>query len=320
MVRSARFAFFGLLFVTLLIGCAREDLTVEQVTTQFDKYINTPISVTSVVAGYSESDDPLAPARYKVTIGVAKGPSLLVFSDQLNKDTGPRPGDKITVSGVLKRDSGLGGLYLLDQPGIPSQYLIGALVVLAVVAVFLIVAIARASHRRVMEPVAAAGGAAFGSIPRSLPQAPCVSCGKMIAATDQYCELCGADQRGTLSSSPSPVAVASPPTVLETNAPTTLENLVGNLYVKDGMQKGKFYPIGGKAVTLGRDGVCTIALGGEDVSREHAKVWIAEDQVWVSDLDSTNGTFVNGQRVTKRALENGDEIRIGSNTLVFEKR
>jgi pSer/pThr/pTyr-binding forkhead associated (FHA) protein len=101
---------------------------------------------------------------------------------------------------------------------------------------------------------------------------------------------------------------------------TTLENLIGNLYIKDGSLKGKFYPIGGHAVVLGRDRSCTIVLDGDNVSREHAEIRLEGEAVVLEDKNSTNGTFVNGERVSKHELADRDEIQIGSTTILYEKR
>jgi sulfite reductase (NADPH) flavoprotein alpha-component len=63
---------------------------------------------------------------------------------------------------------------------------------------------------------------------------------------------------------------------------------------------------------IGRDiGVATVVIDDQDVSRRHARIEMAGGELVVVDLGSTNGTYVNDQRVTRRALVPGDRMRIG---------
>jgi hypothetical protein len=63
---------------------------------------------------------------------------------------------------------------------------------------------------------------------------------------------------------------------------------------------------------LGRDDDCRITLDDEPVSREHAKVLYADYQPELLDLGSTNGTFLNGKKIHRAFLKNGDEIQVGA--------
>jgi hypothetical protein len=68
---------------------------------------------------------------------------------------------------------------------------------------------------------------------------------------------------------------------------------------------------------IGRSSECLICLADPQVSRRHARLdWNAGAWV-ITDLGSTNGTYVNGRRVPKQALRRGDEIRVGSTLLRF---
>lgn len=66
-----------------------------------------------------------------------------------------------------------------------------------------------------------------------------------------------------------------------------------------------------KPVNLGRSPECTIHLPLGNVSREHAQVVQRNDEYFLEDLGSTNGTYVNGVRVKKCLLRNNDQIEIG---------
>nr|BFE57486.1 hypothetical protein GCM10020063_020120 [Dactylosporangium thailandense] len=70
--------------------------------------------------------------------------------------------------------------------------------------------------------------------------------------------------------------------------------------------------------TLGRDGgTAAVVLDDRDVSRRHARLDLDGDQVVLTDLGSTNGTFVNDERVTRRVLAPGDRLRIGRYELAW---
>lgn len=69
---------------------------------------------------------------------------------------------------------------------------------------------------------------------------------------------------------------------------------------------------------IGRDPSTRISLDSLQVSRQHARVRVTESRVTLEDLESRNGTIVNGARITASVtLNNGDEIRIGPFTFRF---
>lgn len=76
----------------------------------------------------------------------------------------------------------------------------------------------------------------------------------------------------------------------------------------------RIYPISGKTV-LGRSNECDVVLSVTHLSRKHAELNVIGGKLVVKDLDSANGTFVNGKRVKEETLKNGDELRL--DTLSF---
>jgi hypothetical protein len=70
---------------------------------------------------------------------------------------------------------------------------------------------------------------------------------------------------------------------------------------------------------LGRGTEADIRLPDTGVSRKHADVQLAGSTVTVEDLGSTNGTLVNGRRVARQDLADGDVIRIGHSVLVYRQ-
>jgi|JI81AbrownRNA_FD_contig_31_3024765_length_994_multi_4_in_0_out_0_1 pSer/pThr/pTyr-binding forkhead associated (FHA) protein len=75
-----------------------------------------------------------------------------------------------------------------------------------------------------------------------------------------------------------------------------------------GVISGRMFPIEGTNV-IGRDPHCDIVVGGAHVSRRHAEFSIRNNVLWVKDLGSSNGSFVNGKRYEESALQNGDEVK-----------
>jgi DNA-binding SARP family transcriptional activator len=70
--------------------------------------------------------------------------------------------------------------------------------------------------------------------------------------------------------------------------------------------------------TIGRAHDCDIRIDDGQVSRLHARIRLEAGEFAVADAGSTNGTWVNGQRVREQSLRHGDEIRIGDHLLRFE--
>lgn len=72
---------------------------------------------------------------------------------------------------------------------------------------------------------------------------------------------------------------------------------------------GKTYPVP-TALVIGRSEECNISIPSEEISRRHAQVKPTQDGLAVEDLGSSNGTFINGQRVQHGLLKPGDELRL----------
>jgi adenylate cyclase len=72
-----------------------------------------------------------------------------------------------------------------------------------------------------------------------------------------------------------------------------------------------------KDLIIGRIPECGISISVENVSREHARVIFRNEEYFVEDLGSTNGTYVNGIKIVKCVLRNSDQINIGGVKILF---
>lgn len=91
-----------------------------------------------------------------------------------------------------------------------------------------------------------------------------------------------------------------------------------SLYVVAGPGQGKRIPLGNAPLYIGRLSNNHIPIDAPLVSRKHAGIQF-QNGVWlIIDQDSTNGTWVNGQRITEYTLKANDRIQIGPSVLVFQ--
>ena len=82
---------------------------------------------------------------------------------------------------------------------------------------------------------------------------------------------------------------------------------------------GKVHELEKRRVVIGRSKECDIQLSDPNVSRRHAEVRQEGATYWLVDLDSTNGSEVNGKKLKRAKLEPGDTIVVGSSELVFNR-
>ena len=87
------------------------------------------------------------------------------------------------------------------------------------------------------------------------------------------------------------------------------------------LEEGDEFSLNSAPVTVGRAGQNDLVLDGDEfASARHARIEVRGDGVWVQDLDSTNGTYVNGSRVVgAQRLDAGDVLRVGETDLLVEE-
>ncbi len=92
------------------------------------------------------------------------------------------------------------------------------------------------------------------------------------------------------------------------------------LRVIDGADRGRLYSDLGTPVTIGREEGNSIQLNDERVSRYHLKIQEDHERLVLTDLESTNGTKVNGEDIQLKILRFGDMITLGRSVLLFGSR
>ena len=89
------------------------------------------------------------------------------------------------------------------------------------------------------------------------------------------------------------------------------------LYVKTGSYAGEEVYLTNQITTMGKSDACDLVFEDPRMSRRHAAVRIEDMRFEISDLKSTNGTFVDGRKIEKCFLKDGDSIRVGETELEF---
>ncbi|HUQ71991.1 MAG TPA: ATP-binding protein [Planctomycetaceae bacterium] len=90
-----------------------------------------------------------------------------------------------------------------------------------------------------------------------------------------------------------------------------------SLLVVQGVELGERFELGDQQVQLGRSLSNEIRLLDTEASRTHASIQRVRDQYVITDRNSSNGTYVNGQLIRSKPLQNGDQIQIGRTMLLF---
>jgi hypothetical protein len=106
---------------------------------------------------------------------------------------------------------------------------------------------------------------------------------------------------------------------LRRGAPTRRSVLV--VQRSPSLDEGGEFPLNSAPVTVGRGAQNDLVLSGDEfASARHVRIEVRVDGVWVQDLDSTNGTYVNGSRVAgAQRLDAGDVLRVGETDLRVEE-
>ncbi len=166
----------------------------------------------------------------------------------------------------------------------------------------------------------------------------CPNCGAQLEPDSNFCDMCGAPVRPESPPVPSPTPKPAPPPIAAPVPPVApipspaypVVATVQGCLVVQGLNVTLPFPPGKTEIFVGREDsinnifpdVDLTDLGGDEggVSRRHARIFVQGAQVFIEDLNSTNHTYVNQQRLTPgqaQALNSGDEVWLGWMKLNF---
>ncbi|MBV9049123.1 MAG: FHA domain-containing protein [Solirubrobacterales bacterium] len=151
----------------------------------------------------------------------------------------------------------------------------------------------------------------------------CPECGFANADGANYCQRCGAFLGQT---DPPQGATTATYKVGDTGEleEVKLEDVVARgaaLVIRaGGGRAGESFPLEGERLTVGRRPDSDIFLDDVTVSRDHAVIVRRQNEYYLDDCGSLNGTYVNRERIESHRLADGDELQIGKYKLAFLSR
>lgn len=147
----------------------------------------------------------------------------------------------------------------------------------------------------------------------------CRRCGEILNANANFCWSCGAPQHDATSPETIAVPVVNTPDSVYANLARGTYGTHGDeLVIASGLEAGTHILLDKEGTTAGRHEASDLLLDDVSVSRHHALITrTASGRITLRDLNSLNGTYVNGARVEETTLHSGDEVQIGKFKLVF---
>ncbi|WP_439133529.1 FHA domain-containing protein [Pseudomaricurvus sp.] len=82
------------------------------------------------------------------------------------------------------------------------------------------------------------------------------------------------------------------------------------LIADSGTLFGQEFPIRSQSCTIGRGSDCDISIPASQLARQHAEFTLQENQLWIRDLGSSSGVYLNDERVQEGIIQSGDKIRL----------
>ena len=147
----------------------------------------------------------------------------------------------------------------------------------------------------------------------------CPECGFVNPEGANYCQKCGA----FLAEPDRPAGDTTEAYEVDETGelkPVDLERVVegGTLVIRSGGGRaGEVFNIAGDRMTIGRSPEAEVFLDDVTVSRNHALLVRRRDGLYIDDLGSLNGTYVNRRRIESHKLVDGDELQIGKYKLTY---
>ncbi len=136
-------------------------------------------------------------------------------------------------------------------------------------------------------------------------QLVCFRCGALSDSSQVYCTACGYELSNKLASAD------------RFRGPNG-RFMLARLSIQNGPMNGRSYRFHQVVTTIGRMNGNDLIVSGHTVSRKHARLWFDTGRWFLQDLESNNGTLINGKRILQATLLNdGDVINFGDEVIVF---
>ena len=151
----------------------------------------------------------------------------------------------------------------------------------------------------------------------------CPECGFANAEGANYCQKCGAFLAEAEKQEGDTTAAYQLDETGELK-PVDMEQVAAEgatLAIRSGGGRaGEVFAVGGERMTIGRSPEAEVFLDDVTVSRNHALLVRRRDGLYIDDLGSLNGTYVNRRRIESHRLQNGDELQVGKYKLTYLER
>ena len=152
----------------------------------------------------------------------------------------------------------------------------------------------------------------------------CSECGFVNPEGANYCQKCGAylaRQEGEEEPTTMTYKVDETGEYQPVDIDEVVEQAGAALVIRSGGgRSGESFTIEGDRISIGRSPDAEVFLDDVTVSRNHALIVRRKDGLYIDDLGSLNGTYVNRRRIESHKLDDGDEIQIGKYKLSYLER
>lgn len=148
----------------------------------------------------------------------------------------------------------------------------------------------------------------------------CPECGFINDDGANYCQKCGSfiGSRANVEQATTTYRIGDTAEGDTIDIDTGIGSTGAVLVIRSGGGRaGEAFPVSGERTSIGRSPDAGVFLDDVTVSRNHALLVQRKDGIYIDDLGSLNGTYVNRKRIESRKLDNRDEIQIGKYKLSF---
>jgi hypothetical protein len=151
----------------------------------------------------------------------------------------------------------------------------------------------------------------------------CSECGFINREGANFCQKCGAHL--TVDEKQGDTTITYKVDETGEFKPVDIDEVVategGALVIRSGGGRaGESFPVEGDRLTIGRSPDADVFLDDVTVSRNHALLVRRREGLYIDDLGSLNGTYVNRRRIESHKLSNGDELQVGKYKLTYLER